>query len=99
MKAVRILLLLFIMIACKKENDDYKSTGTITGNDLRMCVCCGGWIINIDDVQYLIDSIPDNSEIDLTKETFPLKVKLDWQLITNGCSSFNRITVLRIKKI
>jgi hypothetical protein len=99
MKAVKFFLLLFIMIACNKENDDYKSTGTITGYDLRMCVCCGGWIIIIDDGQYLIDSIPDNSDIDLTKATFPLKVKLDWQLITNGCSSFNRIRVQRIKKL
>jgi hypothetical protein len=98
-KVLRIILLFFIIIACNKEIDDYKSTGTITGYDLRMCICCGGWIIIIDDGQYLIDTIPDNSDIDLTKETFPVKVKLDWQLTNNGCSSFGRITVLRIKKI
>jgi len=36
------------MIACTKENNDYKSVGTITGIAGTMCGCCGGWIINID---------------------------------------------------
>jgi hypothetical protein len=87
------------MIACTKENDNYKSVGTITGIDYRMCVCCGGWIINIEDVRYLIDSMPKNSSLNLAEETFPITVKLDWQLVSNGCSAFNRITVQRIKKI
>jgi hypothetical protein len=99
MKALRLLFLLGILFACSKENDDYKSTGTITGNDARMCMCCGGWIINIESGVYLIDSMPVNSSLDLTKETFPITVKLDWQLVDNGCSTFGRITVLRIKKI
>ena len=87
------------MIACTKENNDYKSIGTITGIDGTMCGCCGGWIINIDDGRYLIDSMPDNSGLDLSKETFPVTVKLDWQVVNNGCSFFGRITVQRIKKI
>jgi hypothetical protein len=43
--------------------------------------------------------MPKNSGIDLSKETFPVTVKLDWQLVSNGCSIFGRITVQRIKKI
>jgi hypothetical protein len=99
MKTIQIILLLFIMIACSKENNDYKSIGTITGIDGTMCGCCGGWIINIDDGRYLIDSMPDNAGLDLSKETFPITVKLDWQVVNNGCSFFGRITVQRIKKI
>jgi len=99
MKAIRIIFLVFIMIACTKENSDYKSVGTIVGIDGTMCGCCGGWIINIEDVRYLIDSMPENSGLDLAKETFPITVKLNWQLVSNGCSVLNRITVLRIKKI
>ena len=75
------------------------SVGTITGSDYRMCMCCGGWYINIDEVIYLIDSLPAESNIDLATETFPVTVKLDWKLISNGCSGFNRITVLKIKKL
>jgi hypothetical protein len=99
MKAIKIIFLVLIMIACTKENSDYKSVGTVTGNDPRMCACCGGWIIVIEDVIYLIDSIPKDSNIDLSTETFPVTVKLDWQLVSSGCSAFNRITVQRIKKI
>lgn len=87
------------MFACTKVNDDYKSIGTITGIDGTMCGCCGGCIINIDNGRYLIDSMPDNSGLDLSKETFPITVKLDWQVVNNGCSFFGRITVQRIKKI
>jgi hypothetical protein len=99
MKIVRIVFILFIMIACTKENDNYKSVGTITGIDYRMCVCCGGWIIYIKDVRHLIDSMPKNSSLNLAEETFPITVKLDWQLVSNGCGAFNGITVQRIKKI
>jgi hypothetical protein len=99
MKAIRIISLIFIMMACNKENDDYKSVGTVTGFDGTMCACCGGWIINIESARYLIDSMPKDSGLDLSTETFPVTVKLDWQLVNNGCSFFGRITVQRIKKI
>ena len=99
MKTIRIIFFLFTMISCTKENNDFKSVGTITGIDPTMCACCGGGIIIIEDVRYLIDSMPDDSNLNLAKETFPVTVKLDWLLVSNGCSAFNRITVQRIKKI
>jgi hypothetical protein len=99
MKIIRIVFIFFIMMACTKENGDYKSVGTITGIDGTMCGCCGGWIINIDSGRYLIDSMPKNSGLDLSKETFPITVKLDWQVVNNECSFFGRIAVQRIKKV
>lgn len=98
MRTLKIICLFLILMACTKEND-YKSVGTITGIDGTMCGCCGGWIIYIEDVRYLIDSMPENSSLNLAVETFPVTVKLDWQFVNNGCSAFNRITVERIKKI
>ena len=99
MKATRIILFVFIVIACtkEKENDNYKSVGTILGYDMTLCGCCGGWIINIEDVSYLTDTIPDDSSINLQNEKFPITVKLDWQMNDKGC--LNKITVQRIKKI
>lgn len=99
MKALRIVFLLFIMIACSKEDNGTKSVGTITGFDARMCMCCGGWIININDVVYLIDSMPKDSEIDVNTATFPITVELEWKLIDGACSTFNRISVKTIKRI
>lgn len=43
--------------------------------------------------------MPDNSDLDLTKESFPITVKPDWRVVDNGCSIFGRITVQRIEKI
>jgi hypothetical protein len=100
MKVIRMLFIVFTMIACAKESSEYRSTGTITGSDPTMCACCGGWFINIENTQYRIISMPDNFALDLAKETFPVTVKLDWLLATTGCpAEFNRITVSRIRKI
>ncbi len=100
MKTIKIVLLIIIMMSCTKENTDYKSMGIITGADPAMCACCGGWFITIENSQYRIVTMPDNFAMELSTETFPVTVKLDWQLITTGCPSvYNRITVSRIKKI
>jgi hypothetical protein len=91
------------LIYCQKQKentDNYKSTGTITGQDVRMCPspCCSGWFIKIDSLTYEFDTLPGSSGISLEKETFPLVVKLDWQLSdTPGCPN-KRITVQRIAK-
>lgn len=98
-----ICLILFGFIYCQKQkenNDNYKSIGTITGQDVRMCPspCCSGWFIKIDSLTYEFDSLPINSNINLAKETFPLVVKLDWQLSDSlGCPN-KRITIQRIAK-
>ena len=99
MKAIRIIFLAFVMLACTKESNEYMSTGTIIGYDGTMCGCCGGWGIIIDDIGYRIDSMPENSGLNLTNEILPVAVKLDWQLVSNGCSAYNRISVKRIRKI
>jgi hypothetical protein len=97
-KVLLILGVVLSMICCEKvNNNDYESTGKILGPDYRMCICCGGWQILIDSVTYNFDSIPVNSNINLEKETFPLLVKLDWQLTNNGgCPKW--ITIQRIAK-
>ncbi len=93
-----IIFLIFAAFAsCDKDNDTYKSVGIITGADFRECACCGGYFINIDELQYLINSLPKNTNLDLQQETFPITVHLDWQISTSSCPNL-RIDVLRIKK-
>lgn len=99
MKIANVLIIVLLMgfVCCQKGNrDDYQSIGEITGPDIGMCICCGGWHIIIDSVTYNFDSIPANSSIDLQKVTFPLFIKLDWQLsVPNHCPKW--ITIQRIK--
>jgi hypothetical protein len=98
-------LIIFGLFSCQKQKENtnnytYKSTGTITGQDFRMCPspCCGGWFIIIDGLTYEFDFLPDNSNINLEKETFPLAVKLDWQL-SNTIECPNKwITIQKIAK-
>ena len=94
---VIVVIMMIGFTTCNKVNDTYMSQGTITGQDYRMCACCGGWIINIEGENYQFDSIPANSGFVLEKEPLPISVQLDWQLTPGSCPS-NRITIQRIKK-
>jgi hypothetical protein len=61
MKAIRVLFIVFILSACTKESSEFRSLGLITGADPTMCACCGGWFITIENTQYRIVDMPDNS--------------------------------------
>ena len=60
--------------------------------------CCSGWFIKIDSLMYEFDTLPTNSNINLEKETFPLMVKLDWQLLNIIECPNTRITIQKIAK-
>jgi hypothetical protein len=78
------LILLATLFACKKENIP-TDTGVITGADERLCLCCGGWFIEIGDSTYLFNQLPANSKLDLANETFPVAVDLNWQQDPDAC--------------
>jgi hypothetical protein len=94
-----ICIIIFGFINCHKDNNtDYKSHGKILGPDYRTCACCSGYYIQIDSLTYEFDSIPTNSNIYLQKDTFPINVKLDWQLSNKIACPDKRITIQRIIK-
>jgi len=96
---IGICIIVVILLCCRKANyNAYGSIGIIMGPDIRMCACCGGWFIQIDSTTYEFSSLPDNSDINLEKETFPLYVKLDWKASNlTGCPD-PKIVIQRIKK-
>jgi len=96
---VGICLVLLGIQYCRKEDSHvYKSNGIITGPDIRMCACCGGYYIQIDTLTYEFNDLPDNSNINLQTESFPISVILDWQLSDlTGCPD-KKIIIQRIKK-
>ncbi len=76
-----LLLILFtgiIFTGCTKEEKTLDS-GLISGMDPRMCMCCGGWFVEINDTIRRFDRVPADCTIDFTTVTYPLKVKLDWK--------------------
>ncbi len=94
--------LLLILISCKVDKssdveDQFLSDGTITGEDYRDCACCGGWFIDITDSTFRFYQLPDGSNIDLTNETFPVEVRLDWHHDDNACIG-DEIIVDKIRK-
>ncbi len=69
------------------------SIGIITGPDLRMCACCGGWYILIDGINYAFDTLPADSKIELQNEKFPVTVRIDWQLSDLSACPDKRIVI------
>jgi hypothetical protein len=111
MKRFKIYAALFIavvamstFISCKKINEPpYMNNAEIIGYDLRLCVCCGGYIVTIDNVSnpngsafFLVGQFPSNFVLD-ANPTYPVAIKLDWEVDTAKCYS-NYIKILRIAK-
>ena len=86
MKKVIMILSMFLLalMACKKEKH-FMNEGKITGYDMRMCMCCGGYYIDINSNTYRFYDLPENSGIDLTNATLPIYVELDWKKVEPGC--------------
>jgi len=45
MKTIVFLLLISTLLIFSCEKEKFQSTGTITGPDMRMCPCCGGYFL------------------------------------------------------
>lgn len=92
-----LLFSLLIVSACKKDRNTWQSEGTITGPDIRACVCCGGYFIEIGDSTYNFDSLPSTSRINLEHTDFPVSVNLNWTYGRN-CGGIRYIVITRIEK-
>lgn len=77
-------LALFTFSSCYKDVS-YKNNGIITGQDDRMCMCCGGWFIDIDNTTYRFYELPPSSELNLENKTYPILVKLNWIIKDETC--------------
>lgn len=96
-----LIVALTLLSACTYENMEdkkFQSIGIIIGRDPRLCPspCCGGWDISIDNQFYTFSDLPANSGIDLEKEKFPLKVKLNWY-VDSVCA--NHIEIRKISRV
>ncbi len=89
-----------IFTSCNNDDDlqvQFESTATISGFDMTLCACCGGWIIDINgqEPDKRFSELPQNSNIDLQNSTFPLSVQLNWSESNEYCG--NGITIESIE--
>jgi hypothetical protein len=91
-----VLLITFTLISCKKDPPT-EYNGTLTGYDMRECACCGGIFIEIDKSIYRFENLPPNSGIDLTVDTFPINVVVEWHKKSPQCMG-DEIIIDKIRK-
>jgi hypothetical protein len=86
-----IVIVLAILISCKKTGVPFTNNAVITGSDARMCPCCGGYMINFDGETrpYTGDFklIENSSGIGISdRDAFPIFVRVAWRMnSTNAC--------------
>lgn len=108
MKKTFLILITFIftlvVFNCNSDDDSikiqYESTAKIIGQDLTLCACCGGWIIEIDgaSTSYRFEELPQGSNVNLEQSNLPVDVQLNWT-IANDCTSIVWITIDDIVEI
>lgn len=99
MKNTLVLLLILtsiLVVSCEKTK--YDSVGTITGADMTLCACCGGYFIVIENTKYRFDKNELPKGFSFNDEQIPLNVKLNFELNAGVCSGNNWINITRIKK-
>lgn len=111
------LFTVFTVIGCRNEaiepdpskkdpnKKEYMNTVTITGYDLRMCACCGGFIGNFKGdtntvhapgaENYLIDNTPEELGLHVADVRFPFTLNVDWEQSTK-CTNERRIRFTKV---
>jgi len=97
-----LTIFIFISSSCKKE-EHYMSNAVIIGLDYKMCPCCGGMEITIDNVTnpngntyFLVGQLPSNFSLG-DNPKFPITVKIDWKIDTAHCFG-NYVDISRIAR-
>jgi hypothetical protein len=99
---VGLSLLTLLFLSCKKE-ETYMSNANIIGLDARMCACCGGTEIVIDNVAnpngnsyFLTGQLPADFNLG-NNPKFPIAVKIDFKIDSAHCFG-NYIKITRISR-
>jgi hypothetical protein len=97
-KALLVVLPAFL-VACDGNSDGDKkfSRGKITGYDMTLCACCGGYVVEIDGGQYRFseDDIRGENPFNTWDIDYPVHVFIEWSAKNNDCSG-HRIDVFKI---
>jgi hypothetical protein len=105
-KPSSIIFALFIFMTlftpgCKKD-DTYMNNAVILGEDMRLCVCCGGLEIKVENVQnpaigfFLAGQLPPGFNLG-DNPKYPIPVKIDWKIDSVRCYG-NYITISKMTR-
>jgi hypothetical protein len=86
-----------MFLRCEKIK--FENTGVITGADMAMCACCGGYFIDIDGISYRFEKSELPVNFTFKDPELPLKVKLNWELKSEICKGSNWIKISDIRKV
>ena len=97
-----LTVMAFTILSCKKD-EPYMSNAKIIGFDLKLCPCCGGHEVTIDNFSnpngypyFLAEQLPAGFNLG-DNPKFPIAVKIDWKTNTAQCFG-NYIVITRIAR-
>jgi hypothetical protein len=96
-----VFILSCVMYSCTKTEDGL-TEATIIGYDLRLCACCGGVMVKLNEKQNDIYQWQQRIESFGVKPTdsFPQKVKIKYHFLVNTCvASAGEIEITELVKI
>jgi hypothetical protein len=99
--AIAFLVSSLLIFGCRK--DPSLKSAVITGYDLRVCVCCGGLMLNFNGETepykgdfYLVDNKP--SELGITETTkFPVYIDVAYNHLEKCNGAYITITGFKLK--
>ena len=99
-----LMLAISAIISCKKDDQcQYMNNAQIIGYDLRLCACCGGYQVTIDNVPnpngnsfFLVSEFPSGFSVG-DNPIYPILIKIDWEVDTSKCFG-NYIKISKIAK-
>lgn len=103
--ASAIVVFLLALSSCGDDDEPQKwEDAVITGYDMRKCMCCGGWIIEIKDSTFRFFEFPegDKDKFNLpsfndNQSNYPINVRVIWKHSPEKCLG-DEIIVERIEK-
>ncbi len=90
---------LLAVFGCTKDSPQNEADAEITGFDMRLCACCGGWWIRVGNDTARAATLPDNFGDNIDAADLPMAVKIVYD--TNGvitCTTDKMINVRKIRK-
>ncbi len=90
-----LLIIVFSFLSCKKESRDAEIEATITGIDLTLSACSGGYIVELADGTAKYQWEPTRSNMDdfgisdIPITDYPIRIKMDFKIALTKCTIFD----------